>query len=224
MKDSKQNKKDTSKIPDIYQVLRDNLISDKNISIADFKLRYEDDIKALDELFKLQKKEERGAGIFAILLISILLGAAAVLYFGYKKLNNYEWKANMLDKIMVESIDSLKDKGIDEVTYKTKDGKLVTYWELASEKDSIKQKLDSINSGLNININTLNNTIKEQSIGLDLIRRNYNIEIKKNYKKNSVIYSVYAPHIDSALMLLPRYRSRLHYDKDNDRWYTKDSE
>lgn len=97
------------------------------------------------------------------------------------------------------------------ITYQIKGGKPVTYRQLMAEHDSLEAKYQNIES------------LKEHyRIELGLATRNYPI----HFTKENNIYTIHAPQIDSALLLLPVYRDKIEYDKKSNTWsvervYTK---
>lgn len=109
---------------------------------------------------------------------------------------------------LMKSRDSLLSKilGADSlsfVTYKIKNGVPVSYKQLLSENDSLLKKYYSTkNDG---------NRYKEQ---IELVLQNYPLSIKE---EGNIMY-VYAPKIDSALMLLPIYRDRISYNEKERAW------
>lgn len=88
-------------------------------------------------------------------------------------------------------------------SYRIRNGQPITYKQLSCERDSLARKLKECL--------ILNNSYRIQ---LDLVLKNYPIELKQNGDE----YSVSAPKIDSALILLPYYRDVLKYDKHNQEW------
>lgn len=72
-----------------------------------------------------------------------------------------------------------------------------------AEHDSLETKYQNIDS------------LKEHyRIELGLEIRNYPI----HFTKENDVYTIHAPQIDSALLLLPVYRDMIEYDKKSNTW------
>lgn len=89
------------------------------------------------------------------------------------------------------------------ITYRVKNGKPVTYHQLEAEKDSLQSQYNDMES------------LKEHyRIELGLATRNYPI----SFAKEDNVYTIHAPKLDSALLLLPVYRDMIEFDKEDRTW------
>lgn len=89
------------------------------------------------------------------------------------------------------------------INYLVRNGKPITYEELAAEKDSLSEIISGLRSAL---------SVSEQKI--DIVTRELPIKI---VTKDNYIY-VESPQIDSALILLPYYRDRIKLDSEKGVW------
>lgn len=101
--------------------------------------------------------------------------------------------------------DSVRQK--ESYTQVTRKDTIISYAELAAENDN-----------LNTRINYLQKSINDKNVILDLIKDCYSITytIKKNQKTGMTHYRIYAPSLDSAIILLPYAKGKftLEYSKD----------
>ena len=120
------------------------------------------------------------------------------------KIGSLEYGDSLFKQFMVPDSASV-------FTYRVKEGKPVTYHQLMAEHDSLEAKYQNIDS------------LKEHyRVELGLATRNYPI----HFTKENDVYTIHAPQIDSALLLLPVYRDMIEYDKKSNTWsvervYTK---
>ena len=182
-------------VSELYEELEaKSLMDDRNIT---------ETIDKLNQRIEIHEKSKRGLANLWMFLIVVFTSSliANMLLFDRNdtlesKLNLLEYRDSLFEQFMEPDSNSF-------ITYRTVNGKPVTYHQLEMEKDSLEKK--------NINIQNL----KEHSrIQLGLVTRNYPI----TFQKRGNIYMIEAPQIDSALHLLPVYRDMVKYDPRNQTW------
>lgn len=163
------------------------------------------------EIFKYRetkKKEKRGDIISTTILLIIFAFSLVYLYYTLNENNklatrvtDMEWSDSLFHKLMTVTIDdSTKNKSI---AYRVRDDKIITYFDLVNENDSLKKKINQLN---------IENSLHK--IKISLTERNYPI---KFYEKDGWI-SIKSPEIDSALLLLPHYRNKITYNIKDKTW------
>lgn len=162
--------------------------------------------KTLDKLERKieihEKAKDRLSNLWLIILIIFAVSVTGnVLLFDRNdalesKMELQEYKDSLFEKLMEPDSNSF-------VTYRTINGKPVTYHQLEKEKDSLEKT--------NSNIENLK---EHYRIQLGLVTRNYPI----SFQKRGNVYMIYAPQIDSALQLLPVYRDMIEYDAKSQVW------
>lgn len=162
--------------------------------------------KTLDKLERRieihEKAKDRLSNLWLIILIIFAVSITGnILLFDRNdalesKMELQEYKDSLFEKLMEPDSNSF-------VTYRTINGKPVTYHQLEKEKDSLEKT--------NSNIENLK---EHYRIQLGLVTRNYPI----SFQKRGNVYMIYAPQIDSALQLLPVYRDMIEYDAKSQVW------
>lgn len=119
----------------------------------------------------------------------------------YKSLQSYYASSLDATNANLEYSDSLFNTFMEPdsnytFSYRIRNGKPVSYKQLSAQLDSLS-KLNA-----------------HYRVQLELILKNYPIELKQNGNK----YTISSPKIDSALILLPYYRDLLKYVKDEHKW------
>ena len=158
----------------------------------------------LDNKVKSIKSAANGLS-YLMILIMVLFGVS--LYFNamqFDRTDVLEFKI-----LLMEQRDSLfrqimKADSNMSISYRLKDGRPMTYHELEEENDSLRRKYYRAKFQNDID-----------KIKLDFINKNYNICIKHS----GGTWTIIAPTIDSAMMLLPVYRDKLEYDSKENEWH-----
>ena len=112
-------------------------------------------------------------------------------------------ESEMGDRLWKDSLFNAIMQSDNKIRYLTINGTVVTYNQLAKENDSL----------IKVHYDEKSHNSKLQ-LQLDLIKRNYPIEIKRE----GDVYTVVSPQIDSALILLPYYRDKLKYNHKDKSW------
>lgn len=211
MKSKKQNIEDI--LDNLYEVI------DKDESIAKKEL-INDLIKDLDCRVKSEKQILQASNYTSIgsIVIGVVLAislfyaeqTADILYKDINEKRNVIEELKRSDSLFVEfmspTIDSTDTKVIYSYSYINLNGKVVTYPMLKQQNDSLQKIVFDLQHKRHID-----------SLKLHLAKRRYNIVFEEN--KNSI--SIRAPHIDSAMLLLPIYRDRISYDEHKQLWNIK---
>lgn len=195
---------DTKLIPIKYYEFRDELISDRDIPKEVYETKYKDKILELDALFEMKKKEEKGSLVFTLFLLLFTLTIGVIVGHLYQENINLKWYKDEFKK-MVLSNDVNAD--IRYSYYMDTDSTIMTYGELG-------ESLTILSKEANKNINELA-ILKSQ---LQKIQKSFGINIIENQNDSTIYYTIEAPALDSALMLLPVYRDRIQYDQDSKTW------
>lgn len=165
--------------------------------------RVQETMDKLEQKIEIHEKTKRGLANLWLLLLIIF----AVFITGNfllldrndaleSKLELLEYRDSLFKKFMEVDSNSF-------ITYRTINGRPVTYHQLEKEKDSLEEKSSNIEK------------LKEHyRIQLELVTRNYPI----SFQEKGNVYTIYAPQIDSALQLLPVYRDMIKYDAKNQVW------
>ena len=150
---------------------------------------------------------------FAIILLFFFLAGCIVMWI----LSSIEiddlTHDNQYKKSLIESYEKIirfEDDSIHSFTYKTRDGRPITYQELMDENYEL---LDE-NSVLRTRNSDFNYEIEQKDFYFDLIKRKYGISI---VKENGMVWAEGAK-VDSALMLLNLYRDKIKYDPQKKVW------
>ena len=165
--------------------------------------RVQETMDKLEQKIEIHEKTKRGLANLWLLLLIIF----AVLITGNillldrndaleSKLELLEYRDSLFKKFMESDSNSF-------ITYRTINGKPVTYHQLEKEKDSLEEKSSNIE-----------NLKEHYRIQLGLVTRNYPI----SFQKKGNVYMISAPQIDSALQLLPVYRDMIKYDAKDQVW------
>lgn len=197
----------------------------------------------MENLERNNIKERIGkvTSLFLLLLILIALGVS--LYYNETLQEQVNKRDIIIEKLTQDSIlnkiMNIKYDSISKSTsysYRTRNGKLLKYDELANELDKSKEdnkqdrneliteynslvnrynKLVESQSELNNNFNQVADSLYSFKIVLQLIQSNYHIDFVIDRNGNGKIeeVSLKADKLDSALVLLPYFRDRLTLDK-----------
>lgn len=140
------------------------------------------------ELAKARKKSLYYKNIVSLIIVLLFLSVASMLFLIDRntaldsRVQTLEYRDSLFSKVLKSDTKSI-------VTYRIKNGKPITYNQLANENDSIRIRLNMVTSHYPISF------------------------IQKGSQ-----YSIHAPQVDSAMMLLPVYRDMLKYDKKSNSW------
>lgn len=173
---------------------------------------YQDIVERLDNIYTVNRKAWNGLLYLCLIFAGLML--TAVFYLNVqidaKTRSNEALEIRVKD---LESADSLHTSFLGSGKTDTMmpyrigpDGTPITYTDLLNGIDSLRLRIDELKR---------ENSLSQ--IKLELIQSNYDIEI---IQRKDMIY-VKAPQIDSALMLLDTYRSKLTYDPKTDSWYVR---
>ena len=116
-------------------------------------------------------------------------------------INRLQWSDSLFTKFMNLSYDSINE--YRTLHFLSRNGREMTYSDLMQENDSLQTLLTTIKDENRINL-----------LKLSMTKKNYDI----NFKETNKYITIFAPRLDSALLLLPYYKDKIHYDKDNDVW------
>lgn len=158
--------------------------------------------KLSEEASKYDKIQNGRRNLFLLLLIVLMFSVIG----NYLLIDRNEALTSKIESL--EYGDSLFKQFMEPdsasvFTYRVKGGKPVTYRQLMAEHDSLEAKYQNIDS------------LKEHyRIELGLVIRNYPI----HFTKENDVYTIHAPQIDSALLLLPVYRDMIKFDKKTNTW------
>lgn len=184
-------------------------------------------IKAIKQRNNENKKVDKNFGNFLLLCICVLVFSA----FGNfllldrndqmeRELASSNWKDSLFNAIMEPDSNMTVTYGVHG------DGRVVTYHQLEKQKDSIskeyemeriKNQFSEISHVTKEEYNDIlieNERLKDR---INFIKSVYHIRVVEN--KNS--YHLVSPEIDSALLLLPHYRSMLKYNSKDHSWSIK---
>ena len=160
-------------------------------------------VRELEEKENEDIKKQRGRKnivFFLFALIVFSLAGNLLLLDRNEALSNkieaLEYRDSLFNQFMEPDSASI-------ITYRVKNGKPVTYHQLEAEKDSLQSQNNDMES------------LKEHyRIELGLATRNYPI----SFTKEGNVYTIHAPELDSALLLLPVYRDMIEFDKKARTW------
>ena len=167
-----------------------------------------------------------------ILFLIFILILSVFLYIGYKEEVNLCNEINQKNKIInglqennrilnyyVRGENSKKTNYYDsithEITIRTIDGKMQSYFDLLSRVDSI----DSLYIYKKIEVTEGNTKIKDLEFILNFINEAYGISVKVTPMENTKDIELIAPKLDSAIILYPFFKDKLTYNKEKNTWY-----
>ncbi|MDO5587856.1 MAG: hypothetical protein Q4G12_02890 [Bacteroidales bacterium] len=194
VKDKKNNQfySLSSKLMDILSSDKE----DKDVEISAIANKLSEEASKYDKM-------QNGRRILSLLLLVVLLFSVIGNYLLIdrnealtSKIESLEYGDSLFKQFM-------EPDSASTITYRVKGGKPVTYRQLMAEHDSLEVEYQNIES------------LKEHyRIELGLATRNYPI----HFTKENNTYTIHAPQIDSALLLLPVYRDMIEYDKKSNTW------
>ena len=149
--------------------------------------------KAIEE-DRMQKKQRSFFLFVFVVLVFSILGNFLMLDRN-DALNDKISALEYRDSLYMQIIDP---DSTSTITYRVRNGKPISYRQIANERDSIEREKEYY------------------KIGFELITKNYPITLSHNGN----VYMIHAPQIDSALLLLPLYRDMIEYDKKSNSWIT----
>lgn len=149
--------------------------------------------KAIEE-DRMQKKQRSFFLFVFVVLVFSILGNFLMLDRN-DALNDKISALEYRDSLFMQIIDP---DSTSTITYRVRNGKPISYRQIANERDSIEREKEYY------------------KIGFELITKNYPITLSHNGN----VYMIHAPQIDSALLLLPLYRDMIEYDKKSNSWIT----
>ncbi|MBL7935711.1 MAG: hypothetical protein JNM51_07870 [Bacteroidia bacterium] len=189
----------------------------------------------------IRKSIGKVASSFLLLFILIALGVS--LYYNKTLQEQVNKRDIIIEKLTQDSIlneiMNIKYDSISKSTsysYRTRNGKLLKYDELANELDKSRgdyklgrneliteynslvnryNKLVENNAKINSNFNQVADSLYSNKIVLKLIQSNYHVDFSIDRYENGNIkkVSINADQLDSALVLLPYFRNRLTLEK-----------
>lgn len=161
-------------------------------------------------------------GVIVLLLISTQV--MSLYYIDELKTTNAELETQQIDSI-INQILEIKTIDTDSTIlttydYRTRDGKIVSYRQLSIEKDSLANEYLTLSK-------ELKDTERENYIldaKLKFLQEKYDLDLNTTLKDLDngtiqYIFSANSKRIDSALILLNRYRDYLYYDDESKAWY-----
>lgn len=163
------------------------------------------------KLSELQK-EKGGLSNLLYILMAVCIFGLGILYYSHRQNEVLESKIQYyqrVDSLYKTFMEPTADKGSIKYEINT-DGTAKSYRQLSEEKDSLHQVLFNLQN----RVYSLESDLYMSKIKLDLIEKNYPIKVVED--KN--VIKVNALEIDSALMLLHRYRHKLQYDSIKKYW------
>jgi hypothetical protein len=224
MSKKNQNRSISDVFKEIFKNL-DSLKHSKDEKDQNSLIELDNDIKELKQFFKGIRKLI--LILFSLLVISIILFVYTIYQNEKLRFLNSDLESKKIDSI-IRTIMDIKEIETDSSTiqttynYRTRNNEIITYNELAGENDSLKSNVDSI-TNLKRELNSKISTLEQK---LNMAKENYGISFREFYRvenKDTINYiQITGKKVDSAFLLLSRYRDKLFYDKENDSWYIKD--
>ena len=142
-----------------------------------------------------------------IVIILVILFVGCVSMWFLSSLENDNLKSDLDNKkSLIESYEKIirfENDSTRSFTYKTKGGKPITYQELMDENYTLLNR-----------VSELEDEIRERDMYLDLIRRQYGINIVHQNGN----YWAEGARVDSALLLLDLYRDKIEYKPKEKVW------
>lgn len=160
-------------------------------------------VRELEEKENEGIKKQSGRKNIVFLLFALIVFSLAVnllLFDRNEALSNKIETLEYRDSLFIQF---MEPDSASIITYRVKNGNPVTYHQLEAEKDSL-QSLYNDMEGLK----------EHYRIKLGLATRNYPI----SFTKEGNVYTIHAPKLDSALLLLPVYRDMIEFDKEARTW------
>lgn len=155
---------------------------------------------------EVKTKNDAQNGLFGYFIMFVLLIGSFVMWM-LTDIQKNDIETDCRNKTMrinqYEKLIRFENDSTLSFVYRTKDGEPITYQELMDE-----------NFNLMIQNNNLQYEISKKNTYLDLINRNYGIEVKE---QNHRIWAE-SVKVDSALLLLEVYRDRIKYDPEKEVW------
>ena len=199
---SKQNEIENRKMDDIINDLR------KASTEGEGKERIEDLLSEVEAKVESWRKADKGIRNIIMLLIVLLgLGFFFILMMNDRvdilqqevndkrsTIRSLQWSDSLLNRFMNITYDSATQKTY--IHYAMRGDSILTYKQLTLESDSLRRKLSEANAKVELAENAYD--IRYRDLG-DKIR-------------------IEAPRLDSALLLLKYYRSKLEYDPQEKVW------
>ncbi|RGT50917.1 hypothetical protein [Bacteroides intestinalis] len=209
---SKNNKEPIRRLSEVVHDLKHE-INDSDNFIKNEKI--DSLFNEIDNIVIENKKANKGITYF---LLFVLIYFVSSLFFMYNSsnqidtlntdiiekrntINRLQWSDSLFTKFMSLSYDSINEHRT--LHFLSRNGKEITYPDLMKENDSLLIELTNIKNENRLNIQKLS-----------MAKNNYGI----NFKETSKYITIFAPRLDSALLLLPYYKEKIHYDKDRDVW------
>jgi len=201
MKEPKVQKLSTNKLNEKFYVLHEAILSDNNCNE-----HIKDSSKELFDIFKLKEKEDKGGTIFALIVASI-----ALIFLIYFIVNIYVTDNNNIKSVedvnMVAKVDSLENHN------KKRKEDFQSY---------LIRKNDSLYSELSKERNKqydLSEELYRYKTFSEMATDQYGIKFVFTESKKTRSFSLEAPKLDSALVLLGAYRNKV--SKKGNNWYVK---
>lgn len=182
-------------LEDLFDVLKEKVENtNEKEKLGDILDGMNSKIKEINKIRYISKK------ITLVLLLSLTASLISN-FLMFDRTGKLE--SEMGDRLWKDSLFNAIMQSDNKIRYLTINGTVVTYNQLAKENDSL----------IKVHYDEKSHNSKLQ-LQLDLIKRNYPIEIKRE----GDVYTVVSPQIDSALILLPYYRDKLKYNHKDKSW------
>lgn len=166
----------------------------------------------INEVVDVGKKDMKDVAYFLLFLLIMLIGAIAMWIISDIRNDDLENDIKVKKEMIqdYEKIIRFENDSAHTFVYQTKNGTPITYQELMDENLELLNK----NSKLKMDLTKKDEEIRTKNVYLDLARKNYGIRFieKRNY------YSIEAPKVDSAMMLLELYRDKIKYNAKDKSW------
>ena len=182
-------------LEDLFDVLKEKVENtNEKENLGDILDGMNSKIKEINKIRYISKK-------IALVLLLSLTASLISNFLMFDRTGKLE--SEMGDRLWKDSLFNAIMQSDNKIKYLTRHGTVVTYNQLAKENDSL----------IKVHYDEKSHNSKLQ-LQLDLIKRNYPIEIKRE----GDVYTVVSPQIDSALILLPYYRDKLKYNHKDKSW------
>lgn len=182
-------------LEDLFDVLKEKVENtNEKENLGDILDGMNSKIKEINKIRYISKK-------IALVLLLSLTASLISNFLMFDRTGKLE--SEMGDRLWKDSLFNAIMQSDNKIRYLTINGTVVTYNQLANENDSL----------IKVHYDEKSHNSKLQ-LQLDLIKRNYPIEIKRE----GDVYTVVSPQIDSALILLPYYRDKLKYNHKDKSW------
>lgn len=212
MNKGKKDKEDIRLLGDVLSELKDS------ISNIQDQTERENLGSLIDESIDIEKSDRKIIrGILYFILIIITFFIASIIYIvilGNQRdnlqsdllekrniINRLQWSDSVLNTYMEYSYDTVSKTQF--IQYRSINGKALTYEDLANKNDSLMKMVGEL-------------VQKNKDLGNKVYLAESCYDIKFIETDKSII--IEAPHLDSALILLPYYRKKIKHDDVSGKW------